>query len=59
MLGGERRGGGIAGTVEDISDSLPDSSDPPEAPGTEDARPGGRGGAERLPSKSVPVKPID
>ena len=59
VMAGDRRGGGIAGTFEVISDSLSDSSDPPEAPGTEDPRPGGRGGAERLPGKSVPVKPID
>ena len=65
MLEGDRRGvrgppdwaGGIAGTVEDISDSLPDSEETPEAPGPEDAMPGR--GAERLPGKSVDVKPID
>ena len=58
MLEGDRRGvrgppdwaGGIAGTVEDISDT-------PQAPGPDDAMPGR--GAERLPGKSVDVKPID
>ena len=43
--------------VEDISDSLPERSDTPQAPGPDDAMPG-RGG-ERLPGKSVHVKPID
>ena len=68
MVGGGRRGrgrgpvhpdwgGGVAGTVEDISDSLPESSDTPEAPGPHDAMPGR--GAKRLPGKSVHVKPID
>ena len=50
-------GGGVAGTVEDISDSLPDSSHSPEAGVPEDARPGR--GTEWFPGKSVPVKPID
>ena len=50
-------GGGIAGTVEDISDSLPDSSHPAEAPAPDQAMPG-RGG-ERLPGKAVHVEPID
>ena len=67
VLGGRRegsrgpvdpgRGGCLAGTVGDISESLPDSSDTPEAPGPHDAMPGR--GAERLPGKSVHVKPID
>ena len=50
-------GGAVTGTAEDISDSLPDSSHYPEARVPEDAMPGR--GTERLPGKSVPVKPID
>ena len=50
-------GGGIAGTVEDISDSLPDSSHPADAPAPDQAMPGRR--AKRLPGKAVHVEPID
>lgn len=48
-------GGALAGT--DISESLPDSSDPPKARGPDEAMPGR--GAERLRGEAVDVKPID
>ena len=50
-------GGGVAGTVTEISDSLPGSSHTAKARAPEDAMPGR--GAERLPGEPVQVEPID